>query len=84
MEAPQQAARPRSKSNFSFHSDKSRDNPSRHSKQESRPKNERRESALDKRKTHYDPTTKANPNAAMEEAQPSMRDPCLRRLTALY
>lgn len=66
MEQPQQQqARPRSKSNFSFHSDKSRDTPSR-------AKHERKESASEKRKTHYDPTTKANPNAAMNEAQPSM------------
>ncbi|KAH7399375.1 hypothetical protein BKA66DRAFT_162449 [Pyrenochaeta sp. MPI-SDFR-AT-0127] len=76
MEQPQQQARPRSKSTFSFHSDKSRNTPST-------PKHERKVSAGDKRKTHYDPTTKANPNAAMEEAQPiaaALEKPTLQSL----
>lgn len=78
MDQSQQQARPRSKSTFSFHSDKSHhDSPSKSSK------HERKESASEKRKTHYDPTTKANPNAAMNEAQPiaaALEKPTLQSL----
>ncbi|KAI8940155.1 hypothetical protein NX059_003866 [Plenodomus lindquistii] len=61
------ATRPRAKSNaFSFHSDKSRDKPSSPGKS----KHDRKVSESEKLKTHYDPNTKANPNAAMNELQP--------------
>ena len=58
---------------FSFRSQNSEDtNP--HSKSP-KTKHSRKESDSERRKTHYDPTTKANPNAAMNEAQPSMFPP---------
>lgn len=63
MDQSQQQARPRAKSTLSFGSNKSRDTPSS-------PKHERKISESERRKTHYDPNTKANPNAAMEEMQP--------------
>jgi len=63
MEQSHQQARPRAKSTLSFHSNKSRDTPSS-------PKHERKISDSEKRKTHYDPNTKANPNSAMNEIQP--------------
>jgi hypothetical protein len=65
MERPQ--PRPRSKSAFSFKSDKSAS--SRHEKHL---KDYLRESAEEKRRGHFTATTKANPNAAMNEDQPSV------------
>jgi len=70
--AQQGPARPRAKSTFSLHSNKSRDNPSSPGKSPKSPKHERKVSESDKLKTHYDINTKANPNAAMNEIQPSM------------
>ena len=68
---PQQG-RARAKSNtFSFRSQNSEDNNST-SPKSPKSKHSRKESDSERRKTHYDPTTKANPNAAMNEAQPSM------------
>lgn len=70
---PQQG-RARAKSNaFSFHSQGSGDNSSKTPKTPKSPKSPknkhgRKESET---KTHYDVNTKANPNAAMNEAQPS-------------
>lgn len=74
--AQQGPARPRAKSSFSLHSDKSRDKPSSPGKSPKSPKHERKASDSDKRKTHYDINTKANPNAAMNEIQPSMHVLC--------
>ncbi|KAJ4372255.1 hypothetical protein N0V83_004029 [Neocucurbitaria cava] len=74
MEQPQQQARPRSKSTFSFHSDKSH-----HHDSPSKSKHERKQSD----KVHYDSSTKANPNAAMNEAQPiaaALEKPTLQSL----
>ena len=59
-----QQQRPRSKSTFSFKSDKSHASAGKHDKHP-------RESQEEKRRTHLTATTKANPNAAMNEAQPS-------------
>ncbi|KAF1840012.1 uncharacterized protein K460DRAFT_215127 [Cucurbitaria berberidis CBS 394.84] len=76
MDHSHQQERPRSKSTFSYHSGKSHDSPSKS-------KHERKESASEKRKTHYDPSTKANPNAAMNEAQPiaaALEKPTLQSL----
>jgi hypothetical protein len=68
MGSPQQAAqRPRSNTHFTFRSDKSNELSPTKSKQS---KHDRKVSDGD-RKPHYDLTTKANPNAAMNEAQPS-------------
>lgn len=62
-------ARPRSKSGFSFKSDKSG----------SSTKSPKRETLIEsheeKRKTYLSQTTKANPNAAINEMQPSMSPP---------
>ena len=64
--------RARAKSNaFSFRSQGSADNNNPNSKSP-KSKHSRKESDTERRKTHYDPSTKANPNAAMNEAQPSM------------
>ncbi|KAF2088216.1 hypothetical protein K490DRAFT_64893 [Saccharata proteae CBS 121410] len=63
MEYPPQQ-RPRSKSGFSFRSDKSDKSHGSH------PRESLHESVAEKRKTHLSSTSKANPNAAMEEAQP--------------
>ncbi|KAF2270535.1 hypothetical protein CC78DRAFT_539055 [Lojkania enalia] len=62
MERPQQ--RPRSKSSFSFKSDRS-------ATSSKREKEHLHESPAEKRRSHLTATTKANPNAAMNEAQPS-------------
>jgi hypothetical protein len=62
----QPAERPRSNTHFSFRSDRSNELSPTKSKQS---KHERKVS--DSNKTSYDLTTKANPNAAMNEAQPS-------------
>jgi hypothetical protein len=73
MAQPQQdAQRPRAGTHFSFRSDRSNELSPTKSKQS---KHERKVSDSERRKTHYDPTTKANPNAAMNEAQPSMHTP---------
>lgn len=61
--------RPRSKSAFSITSDKSN-----HSRR-SADKEKLRESHDEKRKLQFSNTTKANPNAAMNELQPSMLSP---------
>lgn len=76
MERPQ--PRPRSKSAFSFKSDKSAS--SRHEKHH---KDHFRESAEEKRRGHLTATTKANPNAAMNEDQPiaaALEKPTLQSL----
>jgi hypothetical protein len=76
MQQPQQAQRPRANTHFSFRSDKS--NELSPSKSRTSAKHERKVSDSERRKTHYDPSTKANPNAAMNEAQPSAYpSPCL-------
>ncbi|KAJ9669051.1 hypothetical protein H2201_000877 [Coniosporium apollinis] len=79
MEAPKQ--RPRSKSTFSFKSDKSE----KSSKAPKLPKEKLTESAAEKHQNHLSTTTKANPNAAMEEAQPiaaALEKPTLALLRA--
>lgn len=69
MDQPQQQAqRPRAGTHFSFRSDKSNELHHTKSKQS---KHERKVSDSERRQTHYDPSSKANPNAAMNEAQPS-------------
>lgn len=84
--AQQGPTRPRAKSTFSLHSNKSRDNPSspgKSPKSPKSPKHERKLSDSDKLKTHYDITTKANPNAAMNELQPvaaALEKPTLQSL----
>lgn len=72
MDPSQQAQRPRAGTHFSFRSDKSNELKATKSKQSKQSKHERKVSDSERRQTHYDPTSKANPNAAMEEAQPSM------------
>jgi hypothetical protein len=68
MGSPQQAAqRPRSNTHFTFRSDKSNEL----SPTKSKPSKHDRKVSDGDRKPHYDLTTKANPNAAMNEAQPS-------------
>lgn len=62
MEQPQQQNRPRSKSTFSFKSDNSR-----HSA------GHERSSSYGENKPHLHAATKADPNAAMNESQPSMK-----------
>ena len=73
-------ARPRAKSGaFSFRSQGSADD----SNSSPKGKHARKESDSERRKTHYDPTTKANPNAAMNEAQPiaaALEKPTLQSL----
>lgn len=62
--------RPRSKSGFSFKSEKS--DKSHGSDKIHRPKiKDLHESSVEKHKRQLSGTSKANPNAAMEEAQPS-------------
>ncbi|OCK80701.1 hypothetical protein K432DRAFT_381968 [Lepidopterella palustris CBS 459.81] len=76
MEQPQ--PRPRSKSTFSFKSDKSHS-----SGHEKKPKESLRESSEEKRRTHFTPATKADPNAAMNENQPiaaALEKPTLQSL----
>ncbi|KAF2627809.1 hypothetical protein BU25DRAFT_340582, partial [Macroventuria anomochaeta] len=84
--------RARAKSSaFSFRSqgsqDNSNNNNSNHNHNTSstgpKSKHSRKESDSERRKTHYDPTTKANPNAAMNEAQPiaaALEKPTLQSL----
>ncbi|KAL5116965.1 hypothetical protein ACEQ8H_005183 [Pleosporales sp. CAS-2024a] len=68
MEQPRaQGHRPRASTHFSFRSDRSNDLSPTKTKQS---KHERKISDSDRLKTHYDPATKANPNQAMNEAQP--------------
>ncbi|KAF1944079.1 hypothetical protein EJ02DRAFT_108440 [Clathrospora elynae] len=72
-QATPQQSRPRG---FSFHSDKSRDTPG---SPKSASKHERKPSD----KVHYDVTTKADPNAAMNELQPiaaALEKPTLQSL----
>ncbi|KAF2118460.1 hypothetical protein BDV96DRAFT_386810 [Lophiotrema nucula] len=74
MDRPQndKATRPRSKSTFSFKSD--------HSKEQQHPL---RESHEEKRRSHLGERSKANPNAAMNEAQPiaaALEKPTLQSL----
>jgi len=69
----QQGQRPRAGTHFSFRSDRSNELSPTKSKQS---KHERKVSDSEKRRTHYDPSTKANPNQAMNEAQPSTLPPC--------
>lgn len=68
MERPQEA-RPRSKSTFSFKSNKSHDS---HGVRNETHHGHQRHSSKDEHKPHFGPTTKADPNAAMNEVQPSM------------
>ncbi|KAJ4402928.1 hypothetical protein N0V91_006839 [Didymella pomorum] len=78
-----QPGRPRAKSGaFSFRSQGSEDNNNPASKSP-KSKHSRKESDSERRKTHYDPSTKANPNAAMNEAQPiaaALEKPTLQSL----
>lgn len=66
---------------FSFRSHNSEDtNPNSKSPKS---KHSRKESDSERLKTHYDPSTKANPNAAMNEAQPiaaALEKPTLQSL----
>ena len=67
---------------FSFRSKNSEDNNTSNSKSP-KTKHARKESDSERRKTHYDPSTKANPNAAMVEAQPiaaALEKPTLQSL----
>lgn len=67
---------------FSFRSKNSEDNNTSSSKSP-KIKHARKESDSERRKTHYDPSTKANPNAAMIEAQPiaaALEKPTLQSL----
>ncbi|XPS93702.1 hypothetical protein M3J09_003045 [Ascochyta lentis] len=76
--------RARAKSNaFSFRSQGSADNSNPNNSASPKSKHTRKESDSERRKTHYDPTTKANPNAAMNEAQPiaaALEKPTLQSL----
>ncbi|EAT88147.1 hypothetical protein HBH56_091620 [Parastagonospora nodorum] len=72
--------RPRAGTHFSFRSDRSNELSPTKSKQS---KHERKVSDSEKRRTHYDPSTKANPNQAMNEAQPiaaALEKPTLQSL----
>lgn len=75
-----ESQRPRASTHFSFRSDRSNElSPSKSRTS----KHERKVSDSERRKTHYDPTTKANPNAAMNEAQPiaaALEKPTLQSL----
>ncbi|KAF2204178.1 hypothetical protein GQ43DRAFT_438168 [Delitschia confertaspora ATCC 74209] len=78
----QNNTRPRSKSTFSFKSDKSHKDHSHHS-----PKSHHgrhlSETSEEKRRSHMTSSTKANPNAAMNEAQPiaaALEKPTLQSL----
>ncbi|KAK7541028.1 uncharacterized protein J3D65DRAFT_617219 [Phyllosticta citribraziliensis] len=71
MDARHQHQRPRSKSGFSFKSEKSDKSHDSKSDNVKRPKiRDLRETPAEKHKRHLSGNTKANPNAAMEEAQP--------------
>jgi hypothetical protein len=61
---------------LSFHSDKSRDVPGTPKSPSKTSKHERKHSDRD----HYDPNSKANPNSAMNELQPSMPCPVVYRV----
>ncbi|KAF2874914.1 hypothetical protein BDV95DRAFT_603698 [Massariosphaeria phaeospora] len=74
--------RPRSKSTWSFKSDKSQ-NSNGHNKAHLPHLHHLQESEDEKRKSHFAPGTKANPNAAMNEAQPiaaALEKPTLQSL----
>lgn len=66
IQGQQQGQRPRASTRYSFRSDKSNE---LHQVKSNKQKHERKVS------DHYDPNTKANPNAAMNEAQPSTSPP---------
>jgi hypothetical protein len=70
-QSPPQTQRPqtraRAKSGFSFRSDRSGSSKDTHKRKESL-----QESPNEKRKNHMSATTKANPNAAINEAQPGI------------
>jgi hypothetical protein len=73
------SGRPRSKSTFSFKSDKSA-----HSKEQP---HHLRESPEEKRRSHLGERSKANPNAAMNEAQPiaaALEKPTLQSLRSFH
>ncbi|KAJ4359346.1 hypothetical protein N0V95_002270 [Ascochyta clinopodiicola] len=73
--------RARASTGFSFRSHGSADNSNATASPKS--KHTRKESDSERRKTHYDPSTKANPNAAMNEAQPiaaALEKPTLQSL----
>ncbi|KAF3040144.1 hypothetical protein E8E12_009057 [Didymella heteroderae] len=79
---PEQGRARAKSSAFSFRSQGSEDNNHPASKSP-KSKHSRKESDSERRKTHYDPTTKANPNAAMNEAQPiaaALEKPTLQSL----
>lgn len=68
---------------FSFRSKNSEDNNTSNASKSPKSKHARKESDSERRKTHYDPSTKANPNAAMIEAQPiaaALEKPTLQSL----
>lgn len=71
--AMENQTRPRSKSTFSFKSQNSHSND--HERKNSSSAHERKVS--DSHKPHLTTTGKADPNAAMNEVQPSALDPCL-------
>jgi hypothetical protein len=78
---PEQGRARAKSSAFSFRSQGSEDNNTASKSPKS--KHSRKESDSERRKTHYDPTTKANPNAAMNEAQPiaaALEKPTLQSL----
>ncbi|KAF2831329.1 hypothetical protein CC86DRAFT_443063 [Ophiobolus disseminans] len=83
QQAQAQAQRPRANTHFSFRSDKSNELQHTKSKQSKHSKHERKVSDTERRQTHYDPSSKANPNAAMNEAQPiaaALEKPTLQSL----
>lgn len=68
---------------FSFRSHNSEDNNSNSAPKSPKSKHSRKESESERRKTHYDPNSKANPNSAMNEAQPiaaALEKPTLQSL----
>jgi len=74
IQGQQQGQRPRASTRYSFRSDKSNE---LHQVKSNKQKHERKVS------DHYDPNTKANPNAAMNEAQPiaaALEKPTLQSL----
>ena len=71
-QAPLQQSRSRG---LSFRSDKSRDKAASAKSPKSPSKHERKHSEKEQAEPHLSETTKANPNAAMNEQQPSMSAP---------
>ncbi|KAJ4992043.1 hypothetical protein SVAN01_02364 [Stagonosporopsis vannaccii] len=79
---PEQGRARAKSSAFSFRSHNS-DDAAHASSKSPKSKHSRKESDSERRKTHYDPTTKTNPNAAMNEAQPiaaALEKPTLQSL----